>query len=82
MSKTPSQSKTTPTSAFSDVSEFFTLREHAILARYFGLQHLRPPGANDPALLACEDPDSWDEGEDGVAIHPGTVSEDAPALVS
>ena len=25
----------TPTSAFSDVSEFFTLREHAILARYF-----------------------------------------------
>ena len=71
----------TTTSAFSDVSEFFTLREHAILARYFGLQHLRPPGANDPALLACEDPDSWDEGEDGVAIHPGTVSEDAPTPI-
>ena len=54
---------------------FFTLREHAILARYFGLQHLRPPGANDPALLAYEDSETWDEARDGIALHLGWVHE-------
>lgn len=52
---------------------FFTFREHAILARYFGLQHLRPLGAADPALLAYEDSDSWNEPRDGVAVHLGSA---------
>jgi len=73
--KTMSTKNTAATSTFSDVTDLFTLREHAILARYFGLQHLRPPGAEDPSLLAYEDPDSWDEGESGVALHLGWIHE-------
>lgn len=49
-------------------SAFFTPREHAILAEYLGLRHLRPKEAEDPSLLHPVDPELWDEPKNGIAV--------------
>lgn len=54
-----------------DPISFFTLREHAILAKYFGLQNLRPKEASDPKLLEVYDPEEWNESIKGVALLSG-----------
>jgi hypothetical protein len=50
---------------------YFTTREHAILARYFGLHNLRPNEAADPKLLKEYDPEEWDESQKGLAVLSG-----------
>ena len=49
---------------------YFTPREHAILAEYLGLQHLRPKEAEDPTLLDPIDPETWDESTQGIGVPP------------
>lgn len=49
---------------------YFTPREHAILAEYLKLQHLRPKEAEDPTLLEPIDPETWDESTQGIGVPP------------
>jgi len=60
-----------------DPVTLFTLREHAILAKYFGLQNLRPKEASDPKLLEVHDPEDWNESSKGLAILSG-YNEEGP----
>jgi len=54
-----------------DPITLFTHREHAILAKYFGLQHLRPKEACDPSLFTMLAPTRWSESRKGVALKQG-----------
>ena len=54
-----------------DPITLFTPREHAILAKYFGLQNLRPKEASDPRLLEVYDPEEWNESIKGMALLSG-----------
>ena len=49
---------------------YFTPREHAILAEYLKLHHLRPKEAEDPTLLEPIDPEAWDESTQGIGVPP------------
>ena len=49
---------------------YFTPREHAILAEYLKLHHLRPKEAEDPTLLEPIDPETWDESTQGIGVPP------------
>ena len=53
------------------LQDFFTTREHAILAKYFGMQNLRPKEASDPGLLEERDPEEWNEKKKGLAVLSG-----------
>ena len=63
--------KTTKTkTGTSNSSALFTPREHAILAQYLGLRHLRPKEADDPTLLDPIDTKTWDESTQGIGVPP------------
>ena len=66
MSKKTTKTKT----GSSNSSALFTPREHAILAEYLRLQHLRPKEAEDPTLLDPIDPETWDESTQGIGVPP------------
>jgi hypothetical protein len=59
-----------PETGASHSSALFTPREHAILAQYLGLRHLRPKEAEDPTLLDPIDPETWDESTQGIGVPP------------